>query len=214
LSLERLLELTVGRIRDRGGEFAGNLTDTVASNPVPMLLTSIGVGWMMLASKRSNGAGHHGDTGGAFAAARDRAAGAADATRETVEDAADSLRAGASRMSATAREGLSSAQASLDHARERMDRLVHEQPLILGALGIAAGALIGALLPVTDAEDQLIGKTRDDAVRNMARTNRARYEAARRHASVYSAPNGDDGGDERPIAIVARRPDEVQRRRE
>ena len=51
-SLERLVDLTVGRVRERGGEFAGNLTDAVTQNPVPLLLTSIGVGWMILASRR------------------------------------------------------------------------------------------------------------------------------------------------------------------
>src|SRR5688572_25816690 len=55
LSFDRLVEMTVGRIRERGGEFAGNLTDTATQNPVPVLLTSIGLGWMMLMGRRNGG---------------------------------------------------------------------------------------------------------------------------------------------------------------
>src|SRR5687767_2709939 len=65
-SLDRLLELTVGRIRDRGGEFAGNLTDAATQNPVPLLLVSIGVGWLMLTSrsgKRDQYAGSYSTSG-------------------------------------------------------------------------------------------------------------------------------------------------------
>src|SRR6187455_1677062 len=53
-SFDRLVDLTVGRVRERGGEFAGNLTDAATRNPVPLLLTAVGVGWMMLASRSGN----------------------------------------------------------------------------------------------------------------------------------------------------------------
>jgi hypothetical protein len=79
-----------------------------------------------------------------------------------------------------------------------MDRLLHEQPLMLGALGLAAGALIGALLPTTEAEDRFIGDMRDKAVKNVARAGRTRLEAARENAASYSAPSGRDQDAERP----------------
>src|SRR5688572_31739319 len=50
-SFDRLVDLTVGRIRERGGEFAGNLTDAATQNPVPLLLVSVGVAWLMLTSR-------------------------------------------------------------------------------------------------------------------------------------------------------------------
>src|SRR6187551_70040 len=53
-SFDRLVDLTVGRVRGRGGEFAGNLTDAATRNPVPLLLTAVGVGWMMLANRSGN----------------------------------------------------------------------------------------------------------------------------------------------------------------
>jgi methyl-accepting chemotaxis protein len=219
LSLDRLIEMTIGRIRERGGEFAGNLTDTATQNPVPVLLTSIGLGWMMLTSRRGNGNGsvrqpsrarervgaamdgvgerfHEAstrmhETGERLHDAGARLHDAVDSSRETLGETAESMRASASRAAAATRE-------QVDYARERMDRLLHEQPLMLGALGLAAGALIGALLPTTEAEDRFIGDVRDKAVKNVARTSRTAFEAAKEHAASYSAPGGRDEDGERP----------------
>ena len=71
---------------------------------------------------------------------------------------------------------------------------MHEQPLLLGALGLAAGALIGALLPTTEAEDRLLGDARDKTVKSVARTSRTRHEAARDNAATYSAPKNLEAG--------------------
>ncbi|HWN38589.1 MAG TPA: hypothetical protein VNP02_08840, partial [Gammaproteobacteria bacterium] len=225
-SFDRLVDLTVGRVRERGGEFAGNLTDAATRNPVPLLLTAVGVGWMMLASRGGNhgsnrnnwpagSGGRHraddlrdraGDIRDRAAQAVDQVAGAVDSTRETLKDAmqssretleetAESLRSGASRAAEVTRE-----QAGI--ARERFDRLLHDQPLVLGALGLAAGAIIGALLPATEHEDRLLGSMRGKVVKDVAQKSRALYETARDNAASYSAPetrnSDEDYSGERP----------------
>jgi len=53
---------------------------------------------------------------------------------------------------------LSQTQSSLEAG---LDYLIHEQPLMLAALGLAAGAAIGAALPATDVENRALGETRD-----------------------------------------------------
>lgn len=215
-SFDRLMELTVGRIRERGGEFAGNLTDVAARNPMPLVLTSIGLAWMMLTSRRgtqrddaqyySRAGERRSRVGERLAGARERAAhaadqlhGAVDSTRDTLKHAADSSRAALRDAAQSSREtyehtaeSLRSAAAAtrerVDDARARMDRLLNEQPLMLGALGLAAGAIIGALLPTTEHEDRFLGEARDKAVRTVAKKSRERAEAAREHAATYSAP--------------------------
>ena len=245
-SFERLLDMTVGRIRERGGEFAGNLTNAATQNPIPLLLTSIGVGWMMLASRRgSSGNGGYYSGSGDYAGdgeqhegtgmlrekaqhlreraghirerateAADKVRGAMDSTRETVHGAmgsvhsamdstreswkhaaessrhtlgntAESLRSGASRAAEVTR-----AQA------ERMNRLLHEQPLMLGALGLAAGAIIGALLPTTEHEGRMLGEMRNKAMKEVAQKSRAKFETAREHVAAALRPEGgsEDSG--------------------
>lgn len=193
-SLDRLVDVTIGRIRERGGEFAGNLTDAATDNPLPLVLTSIGLGWMMLASRRGprDRSFAHDSTPGT----RERMAEAADTVRGAAEATSDTLRSGATRVAAATRE-------HVDDARVRMERLLDEQPLMLGALGLAVGAIVGALLPASEQENRLLGEARANAVAKVTRTSRARREAAREEvreqAASQSAPASDTDG-ERPTS--------------
>ncbi len=39
--------------------------------------------------------------------------------------------------------------------------IIEQQPLVLGAIGLAVGALVGAMLPRTRMEDEYLGEARD-----------------------------------------------------
>jgi hypothetical protein len=62
-----------------------------------------------------------------------------------------------------------------DGARERVSDTLGEAPLIALAGGLAAGALIAALLPRTQAETRAVGPT----ARRVKDTARAAFEAAK-----------------------------------
>jgi len=216
LSVDRLLELTLGRIRERGGEFAGNLTDAAAQNPVPVLLASIGIGWLMLTSRSKSfmtaqaGRARVARAADKVARATDtveaaassisgQVHGAFESSRETLSGATDSVRETASRAAETTRETFEHAREQVDFARQRMDRMLEEQPLLLGVFGLAAGALMGALLPTTEAEDRWLGDARETAVKGAVRTGRERLESAREQAAAYAAPSrSEDEGAARP----------------
>jgi ElaB/YqjD/DUF883 family membrane-anchored ribosome-binding protein len=251
-SVDRLMDLTLGRVRERGGEFAGNLTEAAAQNPVPLLLVSIGVGWLMLANRSGNRqpyagsqstSGTYGDgTGSGRASAAvdkargavDKARGAVDSTRETFKHAADSSREALRSATQSSRQTLEHTRETIGHtadslrsaastareraqyARDRVDRMLHEQPLMLGALGIAAGAIIGALVPMTEQEDRYLGEARNkaaknvaersrDAVKNVAEKSRALYETARDNAQTNSSP-GQSGEQDGSARGQAQRP--------
>lgn len=63
-----------------------------------------------------------------------------------------------------------------------MDYLWHEQPLILGALGLAAGAIAGAALPPTEEEDRAFGELRDRAMDRAKAAGADRAREARERA--------------------------------
>lgn len=50
LSPGELLDQVLGMAREHGGEFTRNLGSQVKSNPVPLLITGIGMSWLMMAS--------------------------------------------------------------------------------------------------------------------------------------------------------------------
>ncbi len=129
------------------------------------------------------------------AAKRKAAAGKAELSAK-----ASRLRDSAGGQARRARQTMSSARARGRHYRERagyeMRRarsgaadMYHEHPLVLGALGIAVGALIAAAVPATRREDEWLGETRDELLDDARARAEDGLEAGRRavHAAGESA---------------------------
>lgn len=106
---------------------------------------------------------------------RDRAGDMAQGASAHVRQMADNVRDLASEWSEStsnlassardqAQEFGSTVQEQATRAREGASQLLQDQPLIVGALGLAVGAVLGALLPSTRREDELMGEARDRAV--------------------------------------------------
>jgi X-X-X-Leu-X-X-Gly heptad repeat protein len=74
--------------------------------------------------------------------------------RERFDDMRDSLGERAHQAGDAVRHTAQSAQQSFEH-------MLREQPLAVAAIGIAAGALLGALLPNTRQEDEWLGRSSD-----------------------------------------------------
>lgn len=85
----------------------------------------------------------------------DRTRAMAGSARERMSSGMESTRARMSDLSHRSRD-------SMLRARDSMSQMIDEQPLVLGALGIAVGAALGAALPVTQRENALMGGMRDD----------------------------------------------------
>jgi ElaB/YqjD/DUF883 family membrane-anchored ribosome-binding protein len=116
--------------------------------------------------------------------ARARTRQAVDATRERAHQAADTARYQAERV------------------RQGYDHLVQEQPLALGAIGFAIGALLGAAAPRTRREDELMGEASDrlkqdaqEAVREPLHRAAEAASAAAGAAMGTQRRDGDTGSD-------------------
>jgi Protein of unknown function (DUF3618) len=124
---------------------------------------------------------------------KDAATAAGAAFGDTVSDTYDRAAAGASRAAGTVTSSASritrSAAAS---GRDFMD-FCRDQPLVLAGMGLAVGAAIGALLPRTQAEDELMGdvsdklkeQTRDfagDEFEKVKKVGEHAYDTAKREA--------------------------------
>jgi ElaB/YqjD/DUF883 family membrane-anchored ribosome-binding protein len=77
-----------------------------------------------------------------------------DAARSAVADGLDVARSKVA-------DGLDSARAQLTHAGRRSVDYADENPLLIGALAVAAGVGVGLALPATRRENELLGETRD-----------------------------------------------------
>ena len=66
-----------------------------------------------------------------------------------------------------ARDAASQSVASARRATQGISNFVREEPLVVAGLGIALGAIVGALLPSTDIENRAMGE-RSDALKSTA----------------------------------------------
>jgi len=143
---------------------------------------------------------------GAARAAGDHLSAAAQATEEKVGDLGDEARRfgrqAQDRLHRTSRDAADHVSRAGSYARrggqratQNVMQIVNEQPLLLGALGLAVGAAIGAAAPPTETEDRWMGETRDDALRRakaagedaLHRAREAGEEAAEKARAVAGA---------------------------
>lgn len=151
-SPDQMMERSMNFLRENGSALVQEIGTTVRKHPLPVLLTAAGLIWLtgsitQSKSRRSvtsHGANYPGSTGSA--AARE---GTDAFTPNTVRG---------------------KVSASLRTMREREQRaaasfvsLVQDQPLALGALAVATGALIGAALPMTSYENELLTQAQNGA---------------------------------------------------
>ncbi len=77
-------------------------------------------------------------------------------------------------------------------AQNQLQRMVHENPLAVGAAAAVIGAAIGLALPETERENELMGETRDnvvDTVQSKARDAAGRVQDAANNAVQNAASN-------------------------
>ena len=116
--------------------------------------------------------------------ASDYASGIRDRFSEQVDELRESAGDYAGRATRYAQE---TGQAITDRSQEVMDRarsglrstiddVLREQPLMLGALGLAAGATLAVLLPPTEVENRTLGGSRDQLAKAAGRVAHDRFE--------------------------------------
>lgn len=79
------------------------------------------------------------------------------------------------------------ARYSARQARSGFEYMLNEQPLVLGTLGIALGAALGAILPATRREDELMGEARDDLLHQAKEAGAEQLHKAQRVAEEAGA---------------------------
>ena len=90
--------------------------------------------------------------------------------------ASGSIRGVAGDMTSRASNAAEDARMALSrttrNAQNGLQRMLHENPLLVGAAAVLVGAAVGAALPETERENELMGETRDsvvDKAQDMAR---------------------------------------------
>lgn len=162
-----LVEQVIRAVRHNGGEFSTNLATQVRNNPVPTLLVSAGLTWLMAASKHAPERRFDGNGGASIrssmSAVGDRTSAAAGSARDAAHRVSERARGAAGAVRGAGSRALASTRSGAHDLREGWSHMNREHPLVLGALAVAAGAAMAAWLPSTQREDEWIGDASDDA---------------------------------------------------
>jgi len=97
--------------------------------------------------------------------------------RDSITSTGQSARQRVSDLSGSARH-------QVERARSGMDYMMREQPLALGAIGVAIGAVIAAMAPRTHKEDELMGDTRDRLLDQAKEVGKEKLEQAKEVANT------------------------------
>jgi hypothetical protein len=191
-------------------QFTSNLGETIQNNPVPVTLIGLGIGWLMLAGSRDSRpsrprstANHVRGNMGTVArstathagqivqGARERTGAARERMGEMVHSAQEHVDETGARLGEIAegvRHQVGETATRLRHqvrsqsaqARDTFTYLRDEQPLLLGVLGFALGAALGAGLPPTRREDELMGEMRDETMERAREAGAEQLDKAQR----------------------------------
>lgn len=169
--------------KKNGLPFVSDLGDAMRRNPVSTALIGMGLLWLFTgdrakasAERIARGTGldrvpdvasdaihrvgeRFADVGEKLSEVRDSAANAAGETARMARDRGTEAFERASEFG----RAIPEAGADLyDSTKTKLSDLFNEQPLLLGAIGVAIGAGIAASLPATETERELFGDTSDE----------------------------------------------------
>jgi hypothetical protein len=147
-----LLQPLKRRVDQTLGEGGGRILDAFRDHPLPLALTGLGLGWMLLRDLRGCH-GHAGLTGegereGLASRVKEKAAEAVEKTRGAVEKA---------------RAVPGKVQEGAHQASEWLTRSLDGNPGLWAVGALAAGVLAGLLVPTSRKEDQVAAQAVDKA---------------------------------------------------
>jgi ElaB/YqjD/DUF883 family membrane-anchored ribosome-binding protein len=73
-------------------------------------------------------------------------------------------------------------QVQIGRAKEQFGQMLNEQPFVLSAVGLAVGAALGAAIPTTRRENEMMGSVRDDLLERAKDVARDQAEVLKQSA--------------------------------
>lgn len=158
--------------------------EQLRENPIPIALIGLGVAWLAISQTRRHPGGSGYQAAGYYPTyegydedegLRAKVKAKAEAAKAKLAETAEKAKAKLSDAQHQAADGVTSARGKAGEyahlaqekvgeygraARHRFDETLESEPLVIGAIGLAVGAAIGAALPSTPVERRYIGPAR------------------------------------------------------
>ena len=190
----------VGKEINRSG-----ILGKAADNTLPLFLISLGAGLLFFnggrKTKRAFANGgynkqkfHESDerNSSMIKSAQDKIGGAATTAYDAAAGAASSVYESVGNAAATSYKTIGSLGTK---AQRQYDQQINENPLIVGAVALVAGALVGLAIPSTEYEDGLMGETRENLISKARNAASETVEKVKQVAGTAATAAGEDVAD-------------------
>lgn len=178
-AIKQTIHQGADQVRESVSSAGLSLVTLAKQNPLPLALMGVGLGWLVVnlrassARKREPWQPDYAVSGraGVYDPQEPARWGAEDAD-STLHKLGERAQAGVESVKRAASGTLHQAHDQLDRAKnaartgvrktqETAVNVMHENPMLLGALTLGVGVAVGLSIPSTDSEDQLVGQYRD-----------------------------------------------------
>ena len=178
---ESVYDATIGKAGKFMSKFnrelqRSDIINKIGENPLPLFLITVGAGLLFFNGKRKKN--HNNEYRNEYSANRNLDRGSAHKSsfiggaKETLTGAASSAYETAGNAANTAYESVSGAASGTmkkfndlgGQARDRYDYYIEENPLAIGAVAFAVGAVVGLAIPSTEYENEIAGEARENLI--------------------------------------------------
>jgi ElaB/YqjD/DUF883 family membrane-anchored ribosome-binding protein len=161
---ENVREATIGRVEETAKGVSDMVMQTIKRNPIPAAMAGAGLA-LLWVNKDKNGQSHDGqdyyrgngyrtESGSRGGVDISKVGDVASGVGQNVGQAVGQVGENASQVTG---EVIQRGRQTVEEVGWRLDRFMQASPLAMGAIALGAGAVIGALVPETEKEQQVLG---------------------------------------------------------
>lgn len=197
----------LNNVSESVGDAGSYVVRSARNNPLPLALIGLGVGMLIFQGTRSRVSYGNGNGGGrkkgnnqgnstlrhvaevgsnALSTAKESVTNVAGTAYEGVGNVASSAYEGVSHAANSAYQGVTNlasttgekAKLVATRAQTQYEHTLEENPLAIGAIALALGAIVGLAIPATEYENQWMGETKENLVQTVEGAAREALERA------------------------------------
>jgi len=174
-----------------GNEGTKQMLNTIRENPLPVTVCAVGLGWLLLATQVRNNSNQGSASNRTGSPPKGSVSGAIETAGEYAGSGYEKLRSVASDVGQKASAATSRVREFAEQPLARATEFSKNNPLAIGAAGLAIGAALGAIFPGTTIEREYLGDAADKVMEKTTEVARDALDKADQVVSQVGSAAAD-----------------------
>jgi hypothetical protein len=153
---DNIRDATIGRVEETARGINEMVIETIRHNPIPAAMAGAGLALLWMNRSKTDHRSYDPMTGSDF-----RGQGAGKGLGDRIGEGASAVGEGVSQVGENVQHAVSQAGENVGQVAgqvgSQLEQVMRASPLAMGAIAVGAGAVIGALVPETTAEREVLG---------------------------------------------------------